>query len=355
MSRLCFAAFAALALVSLGCTSSGRSGPSASCSPACSGFQMCCPSTTGSGNTCASTSADPMNCGGCGVRCGAGESCRTGACTRSDGGVVPPTDGAPPRVDSGGGGGMCTPTCSSTQRCCGTACINRGVAAGMDGRADPSFMNCNGCGLACNEMTANACTTALGMPSGSVSCRCGNFPACVSGAVCATGATGTQQCVNLMTDPSNCGMIGHACGSGETCSAGTCICPGTGSACAAGQGCCGGRCVDTSADAMNCGMCGRSCPGDTTCSAGRCLCGTEECAAPAGGSLGQLCCAGHCVAQDNSNCGMCGSMCDPTASESCIEGMSITGGSSICCGISFGGMGICLDFGGGLDAGIPIP
>ena len=129
-------------------------------------------------------------------------------------------------------------------------------------------------------------------------------------------------------------------------------------ACAAGQGCCGGACRDTSSDEANCGMCGRMCPGDTTCNMGRCLCGTSECTAPSGDSLGQLCCGGSCVAQDNSNCGGCGTMCDAAGGTSCINGTSITGGGmAICCGIALipGMPGFCLDIGGGLDAGLPIP
>jgi hypothetical protein len=68
-------------------------------------------------------------------------------------------------------------------------------------------------------------------------------------------------CVNIETDATNCGTCGNACGTGATCSSGTC-------ACSAGRTSCNNRCVDTQTDVNNCGACGNVCT--TSCVAGVC-------------------------------------------------------------------------------------
>lgn len=293
----------------------------------CGAFEARCETSPGT-TTCVATSNDPDNCGGCGNVCSSGV-CRAGSCAVGG-------DGGPAGGDGGEPVGDCMPTCSSAQQCCGTGCVERSVTLGADGRSSSSFQNCNGCGVACDEMRASGCSVPTG--GSAPQCMCGNFPQCTGSDICVLGSSGTFRCVSLSTDPDNCGEIGNECAEGELCSAGECVCGSTGGSCPDTQACCDGACIDVTADPANCGACGNVC-GDqaTSCQDGACRCGDEPaCAAPVGTDLGELCCgagtAAVCVPQDSSNCGSCGSTCDEGEGEMCVYGTTFAGTMEVCCG-----------------------
>lgn len=319
----------ALAAVVAGCgDDGGRTGGGGVCNPSCAAGLVCC------NGACVSTQINTQNCGGCGIVCAAGQACTTGVCS---GGA--PTDGAVPSTDGGGGGGMCTPSCSADERCCGSICSDRAAPVGqLDARAHESFANCNGCGLGCDMERASRCGAPAG--GGSAQCLCGNLPQCGVGQACVQ-RDGTFLCANLNFDPANCGAIGNACGEGETCNMGVCGC-GTGGPCAAGQACCSSTCIDTSADPMNCGACGNVCGANApNCNSGSCGCGTgPACAAPVPGLLGmgampgESCCSGSCVANSTTSCACESCTGDDTcqvAGGGLIPGMG-GGEVSVCCG-----------------------
>ena len=85
------------------------------------------------------------------------------------------------------------------------------------------------------------------------------------------------QCVDLASDPDNCGACGHACTQGVDCDRGECICPygATPEACSPGMTCCDhtvpayAGCVDTNANNMHCGGCNLECFGQ--CIDGACV------------------------------------------------------------------------------------
>ena len=335
--------FALTALLAAACGDDDRpgtgvdSGVGGSCTPACTTGQSCC------GSRCVNTLTDPGNCGGCGMACGAGQSCTNGSCT---GTIVD----SGPATDSGPITSMCTPSCSSSQRCCGTECVNRSAPAGvLDARTDSSFLNCNGCGLACDADRASRCGQQPGS-SGPPQCLCGNNLQCPAGQACVMGDGGTFLCADLNFDPNNCGEIGNRCNEGESCNSGVCGC-GTGAACTDGQACCAGTCTDVTGDSANCGGCGMLC-GDNapSCIDGRCSCGSAGvvCEAVgggmspspiplpgAGGSLGETCCDGTCVANSDTSC-TCGEAC--TGEDTCqIGGGGLFPGTmmeaaTVCCG-----------------------
>jgi hypothetical protein len=293
-----------LAASSGGCTDDRMTTP-----PCASSFERSCD------GVCVPIATDANNCGGCGIRCAAGQLCRVGSCVNG----MMPMDGSVPGIDLGPPG-ACSPSCPSTQRCCGTTCVNRNVPSGTDGRSDRSFMNCGACGNACDPMTASACS--------GTSCTCGTLGRpCAAGQICRNAGSG-------FTCQANCGLLGGPCPAGTTC-------------CGAGDE---AVCINTNLDAFNCGACGNACAGGTACSAGMCVatCGGAVCAA------GQLCCADTCVNADASNCGGCGVTC----SGDDICGRSLFGGGTCCGPEAFPGtVGMCTpptDAGvSPMDAGLP--
>jgi hypothetical protein len=70
------------------------------------------------------------------------------------------------------------------------------------------------------------------------------------------------KCVDLLTDPKNCG----ACF--QVVAGGTCV--NGAPACNSGLTACAGGCVDTMSDNSNCGGCGKACFGQATCFSGHC-------------------------------------------------------------------------------------
>lgn len=339
----------------------GCAGNNATCPEACASSQICCD------GQCVFNLVDRNHCGACGNFCAG--ICSDGVCSTSglDAGDQPDRSIMP---------GMCSPTCAADERCCGTSCVDREQPINVDGRPasseDPRspFNNCNGCGLRCDPTTAISCSSRTGSPP---ACMCGDFGACtLPGDVCANDG-GRFQCINTSNNTMHCGSIGNACAPGEACSGGMCVCGSTGGRCGAGQACCAGACIDVSSDAANCGACGNAC-GDNApnCQGGTCVCGTgagaRTCAATTMTALGESCCDGMCVANNNSNCG-CGIMCNTADDETCIVdmglfGMGGTGG--VCCGTAgfpplipgfcAGGIGFGdAGFPGLGDGGLPFP
>jgi len=71
------------------------------------------------------------------------------------------------------------------------------------------------------------------------------------------------ECVDLLTDPVNCGGCGVVCPAGTSCENGQCECPGTNELC-------DGVCLDVLTDRLNCGGCGVMCTYDSQCVVGEC-------------------------------------------------------------------------------------
>jgi len=94
-------------------------------------------------------------------------------------------------------------------------------------------------------------------------------------APCSAGLTLCgDACVDLVSDPLNCGNCGVICPEGQFCSAGTCT-----TACPDGLIQCGQSCVDLTASVLHCGACNAACAGGQQCVNGECV-GT-----PTGGSV----------------------------------------------------------------------
>jgi len=161
--------FLAISFGAPGCGSDGDGNMTTSSSgttpPQCgTGAEIC-------SGVCVVTSADPKNCGTCGMECASGESCDAGACVLQ---------------------------CSGGMMSCSGSCV--------DMQNDPA--HCGACGTACAAgefCAAGACVAECGT-GGLVKCG---------------GA-----CVDTMSDKMNCGQCAMACpGANDQCMQGACVTP----------------------------------------------------------------------------------------------------------------------------------
>jgi len=76
-------------------------------------------------------------------------------------------------------------------------------------------------------------------------------------------------CIDLLSDPGNCGQCDSPCGAGEICVNGACT--GGDEQCDAGEITCSDTgCVDVATDINNCGQCGNACENPLICFNGLC-------------------------------------------------------------------------------------
>jgi hypothetical protein len=211
---------------------------------------------------CTDRRSDEVNCGACGTVCSGGQACCAGECS------------APDSARCAG----CTEDCATTgETCCTGSCVDTAV----------DELNCGGCGRACGDgqvCCAGACVGSDATHCGQGCEVCGDNSLCCErgcveqnaahcltctddcramGGTCCAESDG---CVNLSSDPVNCGACGRTCEPGDVCSEGIC--------CPSGHTACGGVCVNLQSNNNNCGICGRTCLasgiGVCSCVAGAC-------------------------------------------------------------------------------------
>jgi hypothetical protein len=310
------------------------------------------------GGACVDPQTDVANCGACGKACDASELCAKGACYPKDcaGQVCGPSQVCDQNrcVDRACAGVICpgaetcangTCGCNGASSTCAQACV--------DTHTDPG--NCGMCGKACSASegcAASSCWPKTCPPpdGGAVPVNCAPDEVCERGActeaacvdvmcgpgqhcsggacLCDAGRTACgSACVDLTSNPANCGACAHSCDSGKTCNGGACVVDN----CMAPTTLCGTACVNLTTDANNCGACGAACGGGRNCVAGACQC-----------PMGLTLCGTQCtnLQTDPANCARCSNSCN---GGSCMNGgCSCSGGKSLC-------NGTCVDYATDLD------
>lgn len=177
--------------------------------------------------------------------------------------------------------------------------------------------------IAC-AMMANGCDDATIIAYEGDKC----VPECGSAMVCCAGT-----CVDTNSDAYHCGKCWNQCRNHEVCDSGSCKSPSAKTcspACDSNRRCCGETCIDVLTDPKNCGTCGVACPDGIACVDGKCdvkptcqcsdgkVCNENgDCVVKCGSSLcrpDESCCGNTCTTLDTvKHCGSCDNACQGNA------------------------------------------
>ncbi len=187
----------------------------------------CIDGLTACGGVCLDTSSDPNNCGACGNECQGGVACVAGVCG-GDGGVVPDSslDGASDAPDDGYYDG------NFPDRDTGADTGDGSTGDGSTGDGSTGDGS-TGDGSTGDGGDGSTCKPPYDKPS-----QCGDcFTVCSGATPICSPVDGGYACVPLCTPP----LVD-----------------------------CGGKCVDLNSDPLNCGACFNQCPSGI-CQAGQCV------------------------------------------------------------------------------------
>ena len=176
----------------------------------------------------------------------------------------------------------------------------------LDNTCRDLMNDANSCG-ACNVVCASGiCCNGVCVDDPS---QCSAEPpvGCGAGTM---DCAGNGTCVNLLSDPTNCGACGTTCAPGQACSGGNCS-----GACAANELNCDGACINPNINPSHCGACGNACGSTQACQNGTCACTNPQWTA-----CGTWCGSTQFNAQ---HCGSCDNVC--TSDQSCNNGVCENG------------------------------
>lgn len=237
---------------------------------------------------CEVTLGTNANCNGCGDTC--------------------PDPSRPCIFDSIAGKGRCG--CDGGQSFCGSSCVDTST----------SDTNCGACGVRCDP-TGDGGPTRPHAHYGCAGGECGRLKCDGTWADCDGDAE--NGCETSLLSAESCGACGKACDPGQSCIARAngqieCICP-------AGTTRCENNCVDIATDPFNCGGCGINCTLASVNAQGVGLCNYGSCVFSCMQGWGDC---NHdpkdgCevnLGSDPRNCGACGKVCDAVPGQPCVGG-----------------------------------
>lgn len=230
---------------------------------------------------------DKNNCGVCGVKCAAWETCSYGTCRG----------------------------CEPGQSLCGEHCVDLKVDDG----------NCGQCGYDCREHVPDGYEPPPFMVWG---CAYGCRSKCTPRRANCNGLE-EDGCEVDLTVPNDehCGACGVECTAPETCRSMIGDSSGRSLGCACSDGLVNCplsdietylNCVDITTDDKNCGGCGMRCPSSNSCVGGLCVPRCKESTADCNGASADGCETN--LASDPANCGACGHVCDGVPGQPCVQG-----------------------------------
>lgn len=195
---------------------------------------MCGPGSLACDGECIDPTLSSLHCGQCDRACASDEACADGQCVAE---------------------------CDDDDEIiCDQLCIDIGD--------DPA--HCGGCNRPCDA--EEVCDDGVCIEECDESCD-DDVELCVEGeCTCRAGFVPCgSTCVDLSTDPNNCGMCDRGCDS-QPCGNGDCQpddCPGF-------PDLCDSSCTDVRVDPMHCGECGRACHPSQDCVGGECVPGDDD-------------------------------------------------------------------------------
>lgn len=285
--------------------------------------------------------SDPLNCGGCGIVCGGTIStwfeCLEGKCVPQChpgyldcNGIA--DDVCEVQLGSNENCNGCGDRCSDPAKPCifdGLSLTGKcGCDAGQklcSGKCVNPFTddaNCGECGVACPAV-GDGGTPPANTYHGCAGGECGHLKCAPYFADC-DGDIADDGCETSLLTVEHCGGCNKACDPGQTCRLNRggqpeCMCP-------PGKTLCNEECVDVLTDASNCGGCGVRCSalvpdsrnGRSSCSYGSCRFDCRQGWADCNGNPADGCETN--LASDPRNCGSCGNTCDLLSGQPCLGG-----------------------------------
>ncbi len=259
---------------------------------------------------CVNVQSDAKHCGDCSTRCKDGESCQSGKCAA----------GCAPNYTLVGDG-KCVDTQRDSENCGG-----EGIVCGDNAYCADGSCSCRNGYFDCDSDMANGCesqvacdfpcepTQQLCADSGTccdAGTECCGASCCEAGSACCGGDT----CLDVSTDPHNCGKCDKKCNANQICESGECKDAEISCDTEEGMIACWGECVQSYTDKDNCGECGHACDEGLVCAQGEC---TIDCADDE--TVCKLEDKQYCakLAEDPQNCGTCGHVCE--TSQVCVTG-----------------------------------
>lgn len=196
------------------------------CGTTCANGQSFCGGDSGA-PYCANTQTDNANCGGCGATCGTGQVCNGGTCSNSCGGDDAGTDTL---CTSDAGPPYCANTQSDNQNCggCGIAC-GTGMVCQSGACANACAASDGGLETLCMPDAGPpycADTNSDNDNCGSCGMMCTGSESCISGVCKTTGDAGScdgnYTCGTALTITGTGGFYGNTCCSNSTSPAVSC-------------------------------------------------------------------------------------------------------------------------------------